>query len=153
MKLFSEEQAKNDSIALLILSDFKQTLGEDTRAGVKEGEVAAELNSTMIFGSSPTETSISAAGKGFLDKIAAVVKKYPDMDVAVLTKVDSLDQSQLPQQRALAIKASLGNAETGTADRVSVAFKQASATAYEVRFRPRYSNFYYLVKETLKNSR
>ncbi len=152
LKVFSEEQAKVDSIALLILSDFKQTLGEDARVGVKTGEVAVELSTPMIFGSGQSGSTINESGQSFLGKIAAVAKKYPDMDLTVLTMKDSTDQSQIPQQRALAIKGILGDIVSGAADRVSVAFRQAASTAYEVRFHANYQKFYFLVKETLKNS-
>ena len=151
LKLFQDEFSKNDSIAYLIIADFKQTLGEDALVGIKEGEVAVELSTPMIFGNNQSSTAISAGGQSFVDKIAAAVKKYPDMDVTVLTMVGSTDQSQVPYQRALALKGSLGDTASGTANRVDVSFMQAGSTAYEVRFHPNYRQFYALVKETLKN--
>ncbi len=151
LKLFRDEFSKNDSIAYLIIADFKQTLGEDALVGMKEGQVAVELSTPLIFGNNQSSTAISAGGQSFVDKIAAAVRKYPDMDVTVLTMVGAADQSQVPHQRALALKESLGDTASGTADRVDVSFKQAGSTAYEVRFHPNYHQFYTLVKETLKN--
>ena len=153
LKLFEDEFSKNDSIAYLLIADFKGSLGEDALVGIKEGQVAVELSTPGIFGNNQSAATISEGGRSFLGKIAAAVKKYPDMDVTVLTMVGSADQSGIPQQRALAIKGSLGDAASGTADRVGVSFKQAGSTAYEVRFHPNYHKFYALVKETLKNSR
>ena len=153
LKLFQDEFSKNDSIAYLLIADFKGSLGENALIGIKEGQVAVELSTPGIFGNNQSAAAISESGKSFLGKIAAAVKKYPDMDVTVLTMVGTADQSATPQQRALAIKGSLGDTASGTADRVGVAFKQAGSTSYEVRFHPNYHKFYALVKETLKISR
>lgn len=151
LKVLNDEFGKNDSIALLVLTGFKQTLGEDALIGVQEGAVVVELNKTMLFGSSPTSVKISADGQGFLDKIASVIKAQPDTEATLIGQLDSIGKKEISNQRSWAILNGFRGASGIEPERISMSIKESSAETYQIRIHPRLNRFYLSVRETVKN--
>ncbi len=150
LKTINDQFSANDSIALLVLTAFKQTLGENALVGVKEGAVVVELSTPMLFGDSPGSTAISEDGQLFLDKIATVAKTYPDTELSVHTQLTAEGDTQPTKLRGLSILSGMEKSMTGETGRLRLAFAVGSAPSYEVRIYPKLRDFYFKVRETVK---
>lgn len=154
LKVITDEFNKNDSLGLLILTGFKQTLGEDAKIGAGEGAVMVELNKAMFFGSTTSNTVVSEEGITFLTKIADVIKLHPDIEATVVAQLDSTGNAEISQARFQTIVKNITSAaSTSEIDRISGAFRQSGAESYQIRIHPRLNQFYLKLRESLKTSR
>lgn len=146
LKVINDEFNKNDSIAILVITAFKQTLGENARVGVKEGAVAVELNKEMLFGNG-TSASISEEGQVFVSKIAAVLNANPDIEAVVEGQLDSIGDGRVTYSRSSAIAEQIiGEVK----DRVSVSYIKGPSEAYQIKIHPRLDKLYLQLRETIK---
>lgn len=149
LKVINDEFSKNDSIALLVLTGFKQTLGENARVSVQAGAVTVELNSTTLFGSS-SGAQLSADGDVFLGKIAAVINANPDTEATLVSQFDTINESSVTDQRSLAIFNSIKKSANGQEDRLYLTTKGSSTETFQIRIHPRLNSFYLRVRESIK---
>ena len=147
LKAINDEFGKNDSIALIILTGFKQTLGENARVGVQEGALVVELDKVILFGSGSSSAVVSEEGKEFLAKVANVLKANPEAEAVVVTQLDSVGDPQIGYSRSISI---LGQMNSLAQDRLSVSFKNGMGENYQIRILPRLGQFYLRVRETVK---
>ncbi len=147
LKVINDEFSKNDSIALLIITGFKQTLGENARVGIQEGAIIVELNKTMLFGNGSSASNVSEDGQVFLGKIANVLRANPETEAVVVSQLDSIVDPQTVYSRSISI---LGQMNTVAKDRVYVSFKSGSGENYQIKIHPRLNRFYLKVRETVK---
>ncbi len=147
LKTINDEFSKNDSIGLLVITGFKQTLGENARVGVKEGAIIVELNKAMLFGNGSSATDVAEEGQVFIGKIADVLAAYPDTEAAVISQLDSVGDPQTTYSRSLSI---LGHLNKVAKDRVSVSYLEGTGENYQIRIHPRFNSFYLKVRETVK---
>ena len=153
LKVINDEFNKNDSVALLVLTGFKQTLGENAKIGVQEGAVTVELDRSTMFGTAAGSVEISDDGKAFLSKIAAVLKANRDTEATLLGFQDSITDAALFQQRRNALFQNLNEASVEDIDRVQTATRPAAVESYQIRIHPNLNGFYLRVRETVKRSR
>ena len=151
-KVINDEFSKNDSIALLVLTGFKQTLGENAQVGVQTGAVVVQLNSTTLFGS-PTSTQLSADGDDFLSKIAAVIKANPDTEATLVTQFDTINRSSATDQRSLAIINNIKTNTPGEDQRLYQTSEGSAAESFQIRIHPKLNSFYLRIRESVKNRR
>ncbi|MGB5693829.1 MAG: hypothetical protein WBM43_14570, partial [Flavobacteriaceae bacterium] len=148
LKVINDEFGKNDSIALIVLTGFKKTLGENARVGVQEGALVVELDKIMLFGSGSSLAVVSEEGEAFLGKVANVLKANPEAEAVVVSQLDSVGDPQIGYSRSISI---LGQMNSVAKERLSASFKSGMGENYQIRILPRLSKFYLKVRETVKN--
>ena len=153
LKIIDDEFSKNDSIALLVLTGFKQTLGEDARVGVEKGAVTVELNKTAIFGGGSDNSVLTDDGQIFIDKIASVLRANPDTEATIISKRDTINDPMISKDRSAAIYRFLDQQVKDEKGRISVSNLISSAESYQIRIHPKLNDFYLRVRETVKNNR
>ena len=153
LKVIDDEFSKNDSIALLVLTGFKQTLGEDARVGVEKGAVTVELNKAMIFGGGSDNSVLTDQGQIFVDKIASVLSANPDTEATIISTRDTISDSMISRDRSAAIYSFLYQQVKVNKGRISVSNVTSSAESYQIRIHPKLNDFYLRVRETIKNNR
>ena len=150
LKVIDDEFSKNDSIALLVLTGFKQTLGEEARVGVQRAAVAVELDVNVMFGSSLENSVLSEEGQVFLDKIAAVLRANPDTNATLVIEQDTIYESPVYRDRGIAMYKSLSESTKDETGRINVTNFKSAKESYKIRIHPRLNEFYMRVRETLK---
>ena len=153
LKVIDDEFSKNDSIALLVLTGFKQTLGEDARVGVEKAAVIVELNKTSLFGSGADSSTLSDEGQIFIDKIAAVLSANPETEATVVSTRDTISESMIVSDRSAAIYSFLDQQVKTNKGRISVTSSDSGTESYRIRIHPKLNDFYLRVRETVKNNR
>ncbi len=153
LKRINDEFSANDSIALLVLTAFKQTLGEDANIAVENGAVSTLHPAAFLFGSNPTSYAVEANAEIALEQIAKVIKNNPNMAVSVESNTATGDNLDLASRRAAAVASSLINKYGVSPTGINVLGKMGTSSITAVRIHPKFDAFYFKVREDLKKSK
>lgn len=91
LKLISNELTRTDSVTLALLTNFKNSLGTDAKAGLSNGAVTIVLDNIFLFNDVDTNYTVEENAIPVLGKIAAVLKEAPHLVVTVETNSNALD--------------------------------------------------------------
>ncbi len=150
LKAINDAIASNDSTALVVLTNAKQTLGENAKIGVANGTVIISSDLNSIFGSD-TANTIATSAESWIEKIGQILIANPQMAVTIegLSMTGNLD---LPAQQASAISSAL--------QRLSIAAERITAIGKDgnlkegilIKIHPKFDEFYTMVKDNMKNA-
>lgn len=150
LKNIHDALAKNDSTSVVVLTNAKQTLGENSNIGVANGEIIIAANTTSLF-TDDKKTAISDAGKIWIQKIANILTINPGTALTIegLSNTGELD---LAAAQATLISSVLQKDFAIDASRISVIGKDGNfKEGINLKIHPQYPQFYGLVKESMKN--
>lgn len=150
LKSINETIAKNDSTALVVLTNAKQTLGENAKIGVSNGIVVISSSLDVLYGSDAS-TAVTPEGQAWLQKIANILNVNPEMALTIegLSMTGNLE---VPAQQATAIKTTLQNLGI-SADRITSLGKDGNLKEGVVlKMHPKYEPFYMMVKANMKSA-
>ena len=148
LKAINDALASNDSIALVVLTNAKQTLGENAKIGVSNGMVVISSGLSALFGSD-TGSTISVEAEPWVQKIGQILTANPNMAITIegLSMTGDLD---IPAQQAKAISNALQRLEI-PADRITASGKDGNLKeGIVLKIHPKFDEFYKMVKEQLK---
>ncbi len=148
LKAINDAIASNDSIALVVLTNAKQTLGENAKIGVSNGMVIISSGLSALFGSD-TGSTISVEAEPWVQKIGQILTANPNMAITIegLSMTGDLD---IPAQQAKAISNALQRLEI-PADRITASGKDGNLKeGIVLKIHPKFDEFYMMVKEQLK---
>src|SRR5690554_3608460 len=77
----------HDSVAILVITDLKRTLGESAQIGVSKGAITIQIEQSYLYGDKDKNTKIVDTAKDFLSKLAVVANKYNQLAVSVVGDV------------------------------------------------------------------
>lgn len=109
MAFITDDFSKNDSIAIVILTQAKQTLGQEAQVGISDGDVIFSNGLDFLFGSD-SGTQLTEPAKAFLDKIGQIVLANPDRRVSV-EGMNITGEFALTYQQVLAVSNALSTVE------------------------------------------
>jgi len=149
LKAITDAIASNDSTALVVLTNAKQTLGENATIGVANGAVLISSNLTSLFGSD-SESTITAEAEPWVQKIGQILAANPDMAVTIegLSMTGDLD---LPARQASAVSSALQRLEIAP-ERITALGKDGNLKeGILIKIHPKFDEFYSMVKDNMKN--
>ena len=150
MKNIKDAIARHDSTAIVILTNAKQTLGENAKIGVANGAVIVSSNLASLFGSD-TGTTVVPAAEEWVGKIASVLKVNPEMSITV-EGLSMTGDLKTPAEQALAIETLLRDKFEINPDRISSLGRDGNLKeGINFKIHPKYDEFYAMVKEEMKN--
>jgi flagellar motor protein MotB len=82
LKTIHEAIAKNDSLALVVLTNAKQTLGENTNISISNGTIIISASLETIFGSD-SSTKVLPTAEDFIKKITDILKANPELNLTI----------------------------------------------------------------------
>ncbi len=82
MAFITDDFSQNDSTAIVILTQAKQTLGQEAQIGVSNGDVLFSNSLDFLFGGD-SGTQLTEEAKTFLTKIGEIVVANPNRTVTV----------------------------------------------------------------------
>lgn len=150
LKAINDAIASNDSTALVILTNTKQTLGENANIGVSNGMVIISSSLTSLFGSD-TESTIATEAEPWVQKIGQILAANPNTAVTIegLSMTGNLD---LSAQQASAISSALQRLEIAS-ERITALGKDGNLKeGVVIKIHPKFDEFYSMVKANMKNS-
>ena len=151
LKLINDVLSKNDSIALLLITEFKQSLGESAQIKVAQGAVALSMSQEFMVGENESDTTLTAEASDYLKKVGQVLKRHASWEFDLISQENGIID---PPQRKNQIEAILAiiNEETGVSPMtVNQKRRDGLINAFEIRVHPRYPDFYMAVRKNMKN--
>ncbi len=139
----------NDSITLLVLTDFKRVLGENAQITVESGAVSVVLTNTFLFGAGNKTEIVGKEAKDFLGKIASVVNRHSTMNVNIESQGPEV--WELPAKRVASIAQILQKDYDVPQDNLIPVGKPGTATSTYIRVYPKFNEFYLNIWNNMKN--
>lgn len=142
--------ASNDSTIIVVLTNVKQTLGEDAKIAVSNGAVVVSTDLTSLYGSD-SGIQLTPEAEAWAEKIANILKTNPStaLDIEGLSMTGDLN---VPAQQALALSTLLQSKFAIEPDRITTIGKDGNLKeGVQVKIHPKFSDFYLMVREQMKN--
>jgi len=152
LKSMKDAIAKHDSTAIVVLTNAKQTLGENAKIAVSNGTVIISSGLSALFGSD-TGSDLTEAGKAWIGKIASILNVNPEIALTVegLSMTGDLD---LPGKQAATIATVLQKDFAIAPERLNSLGKDGNLKeGINLRLHPSYEAFYLMVREQMKSTK
>ncbi len=142
--------ASNDSTIIVVLTNVKQTLGEEAKIAVSNGSIVVSSDLASLYGSD-SGTTLTPEAETWAEKIADVLKANPTtaIDIEGLSMTGDLN---VPAQQALALSTILQSKFAIEADRITTVGKDGNLReGVQMKIHPKFDDFYLMVREEMKN--
>lgn len=149
LKDIKDAIASHDSTAIVVLTNAKQTLGENAKIGVSDGAVIVSSNLESLFGNT-TGTAVATTAETWLGQIASVLKANPDTGITIqgLSMTGELD---LAAQQAAAVAGVLQKKFAVAPERIFAMGKDGNfKEGINFKIHPKYDAFYLMVRNEMK---
>ena len=152
LKMISDQFNSHDSIALLVLTDLKRTMGEKSNINVAGGAVIISLNEATSSGLMSKDATEKATSNAIIEKIAAVIKSYTSTNVVIegLTNTGEFDLAINQASNVLNIfQKQFGIINT----RMMATSKDGGFTeGINIKILPKFDTFYFNLREQMKSA-
>jgi len=151
LKAINDAIASNDSTAIVVLTNAKQTLGENAKVGVSNGSVIITAKLESLFDTAMVST-VTAEGTVWLEKIASILNANPKVSITIegLSMTGELD---VAANQASTVGAVLQNQFSIDPNRINALGQDGNfKEGINLNLHPNYSQFYGMVKENMKSS-
>ncbi|PHQ61008.1 MAG: hypothetical protein COC08_06535 [Maribacter sp.] len=151
LKAIKNAIASNDSTAIVVLTNAKQTLGENVRISVSNGTIIISKDLTSLFGAT-TNSKVSSSAEAFIGQVASILTANPNMAITLegLSMTGELD---LAAKQALSVSGVLQEKFEISSDRIMALGKDGNfKEGVNFRIHPKFDQFYLMVRENMKKS-
>ncbi len=142
--------ASNDSTIIVVLTNVKQTLGEEAKIAVSNGAIVVSSDLASLYGSD-TGIKLTPEAEAWAEKIANVLKANPTtaLDIEGLSMTGDLN---VPAQQALALSTVLQDKFAIAPERITTLGKDGNLKeGVQVKIHPKFDDFYLMVRDEMKN--
>lgn len=150
LKKINDSFSRHDSIALLLLTDFKRVMGETATISVASGAVIVSLSQSVREALASQEPSQKTMAEAALTKIASVLKMHSATNIVVesLTNTGEFDVA-LNQATLLVNK--LLKQHSINPNRISPVAKDGGfSEGLNIKVFPKFDAFYFDLREEMK---
>lgn len=151
LKTINETLKANDSTALMLLTDFKKSLGEEAAITVENGAVSIKLDNALLFGSNATNIKLAIDATPMIKKLATVLKAHRSMMITVEGNSISGASLDMATRRAGALVDVFTTAYQIVPERIRAIGKIGSADALFIKVHPNFDSFYLMVRSDMKH--
>ncbi len=163
LKKINDALTNTDSTTLALLTTFKNSLGSEVKTGLSNGAVTVILENLFLFKDVDRNYQVVPEAMPMLEKIAAVLKKQPDLKIIVETNSNALefkdpklkDNWDLSSLQAASVVRVLTDTYGVAPQRLQSVGKSEYGfsgieTTTRIRIQPPYEKFYSTVREMMK---
>lgn len=144
--------SQNDSTSVIVLTNAKQTLGENAKIAVINGEVVISETLPTMFGSDAS-VNVAASAEAFLGQIASILKANPRM-VATVEGLSMTGELDLAANQAASITSVLQKKFGVDPSRMASLGKDGNLKeGVLIRIHAKYDQFYLMVRENMKSNK
>lgn len=151
LAVVNDQLSAYDSIAFIVLSNFKKTLGEDALVGVQKDALTIELSEVGLFGTN-SNTSLPGEGKNYVNKISAAVMQHQGLGITLNVTMEEGSSSQLIKARAASIVSAIQEYLSPDIQKVTLKYTKGGIRSYKLSIHPDWTAFYLKVRDAVKNS-
>ncbi|UII75705.1 hypothetical protein LV716_15805 [Flagellimonas sp. HMM57] len=143
--------ASNDSVAIVLLSKVKQSMGSDAKADFVEGEIVISNSLNTLFGAD-NASEITEEGKAWLEKVSKVIKTNPTLKIEV-EGLNITGEFGATFDQATTISKELVETFEVSSERVNISVKDGNfKEGINIKLQPDYKSFYDSVKQKAKDN-
>lgn len=151
LKVINDALSRMDSTAVALLTNVKQSLGENAKTGVSKGSVLISTPIAALFTEDNVEM-VSEEGKLWLEKIATILTANPDMGITI-SGLSNTGEFDIALRQATALANVLQKDFTIDPKRISAKAKDGGfSDGIQLRLHPQYDAFHSFIKEHMKNA-
>jgi len=151
LKKINNSIARNDSTAIVVLSNAKQTLGEEAKITFAGGGLNISVDLAFLFGNT-VNTTVSPTAEIWLEKIAAILKANPNMSITIegLSMTGELDMAA---HQATSVASTLQKNFAIDPSRIMTRGKDGNfKEGVNLKIHPKFDQFYLMVRENMRNT-
>ncbi|WP_276392326.1 hypothetical protein [Eudoraea chungangensis] len=150
LKFINESLTSNDSISLIVLTNFKQTLGESANIGVEKGAITVIMPYSSLFDGNGNTTKLKGNADETIAKIASVLKSNPQMIMSIenQTAETSSYASVLAQSGSLIT--AFGETHAIPSDRMILTRTTNPSNTIRFKIHPDFNSFYLQLRQNMK---
>ncbi|MBU2946344.1 hypothetical protein [Zobellia uliginosa] len=150
LKAIKASIATNDSITILVLTNVKQTMGENAKISVSEGAVVVSSDLSSLYGSD-TGTALTPEAEAWTEKIANILMANPSTSVTI-EGLSMTGDIETPAKQAMAIASLLQKKFKIAPERIMALGRDGNLKeGVQVNIHPDFNKFYLMVREQMKN--
>ncbi|CAZ98684.1 hypothetical protein Q4603_10390 [Zobellia galactanivorans] len=150
LKAIKDAIATNDSTTIVVLTNVKQTMGENAKIGVSEGAVVISSDLASLFGSD-TGTTPTPQAEAWVEKIANILNANPTTAVTI-EGLSMTGDLETPAKQAVALATLLQSKFNIPAERIKALGRDGNLKeGVQVNIHPEFDKFYLMVREHMKN--
>lgn len=150
LKGITDAISRNDSTIIVLLTNAKQTLGEEAKLKVAGGSLVVSASLTSLF-VKDTEAEVSETALPWLEKVAQILKANPDVALTI-EGLSMTGELNLAAQQATAVASVLQkNFEIDPTRMASRGRDGNFKEGIDLKLHPKFDSFYLNVKESMKN--
>lgn len=149
LKGIIESLNRNDSLVFTLVSDAKQTLGPDTKISVSGGGMVISRSLTDFFGSD-TGTTVQGGMQSWLEGVAGLAQKYPEMQLTV-EGLSMTGEFDIAANQATSVMNMLSGSFGLDPSRISARGRDGNfSEGIDIFFHPNFRSLYVQVKSEFK---
>ncbi|MFK7814039.1 MAG: hypothetical protein AB8B59_16195, partial [Maribacter sp.] len=146
LRVITDTFSKNDSIAIAIFTQVKQTMGPDAKAGVSNGSVLISNSLDGLFGSD-SSSKLTELGSDWTAKAGEIIKANPDRSI-IVEGLNITGEFAVTYGQATAVANELTKTEGLGSERIQVVVKDGNfKEGISIRIAPNHTAFYEMVKK------
>ncbi|WP_054557721.1 hypothetical protein [Croceitalea dokdonensis] len=146
LRVITDTFSKNDSIAIAIFTQIKQTMGPEVKAGVSNGSVIVSGSFDQLFGGD-SAAKLTEDGTNWTTKIGEIIKANPDRAV-VVEGLNITGELDITYAQAAAVANGLSKTDGVDAGRIQLVVKDGNfKEGINVKLAPDHQAFYSMVKK------
>ena len=150
LRQFTDSFTKNDSLAVVLVGQTKQTLGADTQVAIAGGAIVITQKLDFLFGSD-TGTVVMESANDWLANVAQIILMNPDRSVTI-EGLNITGEFEVSFNQAQAIGNTLWKNHAVPVARLKLVAKDGNfKEGIAIRLGPNYKAFYSEAKKTLKS--
>ncbi|WP_289062815.1 hypothetical protein [uncultured Zobellia sp.] len=150
LKAIKDAIATNDSTTIVVLTNVKQTMGENAKIAVSGGAVVVSSDLSSLYGSD-TGTTLTAEGEAWVEKIANILIANPSTSVTI-EGLSMTGDLETPAKQSMTIATALQNKFAIASERMTALGRDGNLKeGVQVNIHPDFNKFYLMVREQMKN--
>ncbi|MDO6820384.1 hypothetical protein [Zobellia sp. 1_MG-2023] len=150
LKAIKDAIATNDSTTIVVLTNVKQTMGENAKIAVSGGAVVVSSDLSSLYGSD-TGTTLTPEGEAWVEKIANILIANPSTSVTI-EGLSMTGDLETPAKQSMTIAAALQNKFAIASERMTALGRDGNLKeGVQVNIHPDFNKFYLMVREQMKN--
>lgn len=150
LKYINDAIASNDSTAIVVLTNAKQSLGEEAKIGVSNGALVISKDLASLFGDG-TKAVVEGSAEAWLGKVAGILSANPGQAITI-EGLSMTGELNLAASQAAAVAAVLQNKFSVDPNRITALGKDGNfKEGINLKIHPKYDAFYLMVRENMKN--
>ncbi len=150
LKFISETLTSNDSISLLVLTNFKQTMGESANIAVERGAITLIMPHSSLFGDGGKATSLNPSAEESLAKIASVLKANTQMVMTIENQTELTTSPEITYGQSETLASNFGKIQGIAPERILLRTSSNPTNTIRFRIHPDFNTFYLQLRQNMK---